>query len=101
MIGAAYISGESHQDTLMLNVERLDASNSDQIKVALREATADKTGDITLDMAKIKFVDSSGLGALVSLRKHLGESRQIRMINASESLIRIFHLTKLNRVFDI
>jgi anti-sigma B factor antagonist len=46
-------------------------------------------------------VDSSGLGAMVSVFKLIGEDGEIVICGPSEAAMRMFKLTRMNRVFRI
>ncbi len=48
---------------------QLDAFSEGQFRKAVGDATTDGPNNIILDLSKIDFVDSSGLGALVQLVK--------------------------------
>ena len=91
--------GEVH----ILNLtHRLDATCSMQFKDAvLAMADADKL-KILIDMADVDFVDSSGLGTLVtclhSVRKAGGV---IKITSLQENPKHLFEITRLDRVFDI
>ncbi len=55
-----------------------------------------------VDLSRVSFVDSSGLGALVRLYKRvrLGEG-DVRLAGVDSNVMQIFELTRLDRVFDI
>ena len=51
-------------------------------------------GDVTVDLAEVTFMDSSGLGALVAARKHTTESgHRFQVRNESELVGRTMKLT--------
>ena len=54
-----------------------------------------------VDLGKVSFVDSAGLGALVRLYKRvrLGEG-DVRLANVSPGVMQVLDLTRLSRVFD-
>ncbi len=60
------------------------------------------TRNIVLDMAKVSYVDSTGLGALVmcatSLRKNGGN---LKLLNLNRRNIELLVMTKLATVFEI
>jgi anti-sigma B factor antagonist len=60
------------------------------------------TRNIVLDMAKVSYVDSTGLGALVmcatSLRKNEGN---LKLLNLNRRNIELLVMTKLATVFEI
>jgi anti-sigma B factor antagonist len=55
-----------------------------------------------LDFAKTAYVDSSGLGALVSISKKVREvGGDLRLAGLNEDLRALFELTKLDTLFTI
>ncbi|GAA4598253.1 anti-sigma factor antagonist BldG [Actinoplanes octamycinicus] len=44
----------------------IDVLTVEQVRVALGEAVAGRPGRIVVDMADVAFIDSTGLGALIS-----------------------------------
>ena len=55
-----------------------------------------------IDFANTGYIDSSGLGVLVSLSKKIREqSGELRLANLNEDLRTLFELTKLDTLFNI
>lgn len=82
--------------------ERLDAHNADELKQELgRLFEAGKTG-VVVDLKEVRFIDSSGLGALVSGFKNASSRQADLKLSGMQSQVRsMFELTRLHRVFDI
>ena len=82
-------------------VQNLDASN---VK-AFRDAIQAVTGSckvVVLDMSALNFVDSSGLGALLScLRAMNGKSGQLRLFGMTKPVKALFELVRMHRIFPI
>ena len=81
--------------------DNLDASNvrdfRESVQVVLKSHTK-----VVLDMSKIKFVDSSGLGALIScLRDTNSRKGDFRLGSLSRSVLALFELMRMHRVFSI
>ncbi|MFT6696321.1 MAG: anti-sigma B factor antagonist, partial [Paracoccaceae bacterium] len=55
---------------------RLDAVIAVQFKDRFRELADDQAQHFVLDMSLVKFMDSSGLGAVVAVYKSLGRERK-------------------------
>ena len=57
---------------------------------------------VKLDLAGVAMIDAGGLGALLEIREH-AESRAIRfeLMNVNKQIARVFHITRLDTVFDI
>ena len=80
---------------------RLDAKDADDFKKMMSDYMAEGRRDFVLDMSTVDFVDSSGLGALVSVLKSLGENGRLAVCGVREPVERMFKLTRMNKVFNI
>jgi anti-sigma B factor antagonist len=90
-------------DILVIQVQddNLDASNVRAFRESMQTLIKDKTR-VVLDMSRLKFVDSSGLGALIScLRDTNGRKGDFRLSNLSRSVLALFELMRMHRVFSI
>lgn len=55
-----------------------------------------------LDVSKLKFIDSSGLGVLVSIHKRVKENKGKLIIKGLDGEVKnVFELTRLTKVFEI
>jgi anti-sigma B factor antagonist len=87
---------------LKLHEERLDAHNSQEFKDYLLRLLEGGAKTLVLDLSEVRFVDSSGLGALLSGHKNAGlrESRLV-LAGVQARVQSMFELTRLHRVFEI
>lgn len=92
-------SGDAHVLTPL--AERIDAACAIQFKDAFRAATGDGAFRVILDLGHVKFVDSSGLGAIVSSMKHLGSGRKMDLAALNPDVDKVFRLTRMDTVFRI
>ena len=62
-----------------------------------------KEGDkVVLDLGKVNFMDSSGLGAIVALGRSLSRGGgELRLANITPHVRTVFELTRLHRAFEI
>jgi anti-sigma B factor antagonist len=56
---------------------------------------------IILDLTAVLFIDSSGLGALVAVLKHLGEGGDLVLCGIKGGVASMFKLTRMDKVFRI
>jgi anti-sigma B factor antagonist len=56
---------------------------------------------IVLDLGAVQFLDSTGLGAIVSTLKRLDGDGVMVICNAGEMVMDVFRLTRMDRVFPI
>jgi len=96
---------EKHGEKIVLRVkeERLDAHNSGELKDLFLKVLEQEGGrDLVIDLDQVKFIDSSGLGALLSGYKNAGlRSRGFVLAGLQPRVRSMFELTRLHRVFDI
>lgn len=82
--------------------ERLDAHNSDELKAELNRLFEGGTKDLLIDLKEVRFIDSSGLGVLVSGFKNASARQGSLKLSGLQTQVKsMFELTRLHRVFDI
>ena len=87
---------------LYIREDRLDANNSEELKAELRRFFEGGTKDLVLDLKEVLFIDSSGLGVLVSGYKNASILHgSLKLSNLQSQVKSMFELTRLHRVFDI
>lgn len=83
-------------------VGEIDVYTSPQLKRELVDAVEAGCVDIIVDLQGVSFIDSSGLGVLVSgLRRVKEQDGTLRLICTRESILKIFRITGLDKVFPI
>lgn len=92
---------ESHKEneTELLRLSGvLDISTVDALK-----STADNINDVQeliIDFAKVKFIDSTGVGGIIHVIKQFQAShRKIKIINISSDVFEIFDILGLPEIF--
>jgi anti-sigma B factor antagonist len=87
---------------IIVREERLDAHNSDELKIEMNRLFESGAKNLLVDLKEVRFIDSSGLGALVSGYKN-ASTRQgsIKLCGLQSQVKSMFELTRLHRVFDI
>lgn len=87
---------------LFVREDRLDANNSEEFKLELRQAIESGAKNLIVDLKEVLFIDSSGLGALVSGYKNASAIHGSCKLSSLQSQVKsMFELTRLHRVFDI
>lgn len=81
--------------------DSLDASNTKQFKEDMAPVLAQHRR-ILLDLEDLQFVDSSGLGAMLScLRAVHDEGGHLALCGMSKPVRTLFELVRMYRIFDI
>jgi len=79
-----------------------NAYNIHNLRTELFSLVETGTTKLIIDLSKVRYIDSSGLGVLVSLLKKMKEiSGKIVLLNPTEEIMEILSLTSLARVFII
>ncbi|PKQ36778.1 MAG: anti-sigma B factor antagonist [Actinobacteria bacterium HGW-Actinobacteria-1] len=97
------ISTERDGSTCRIAVNgEVDVYTSPLLKSYLVDAVDDGCIDLVVDLENVGFIDSSGLGVLVSgLRRVKEQSGSMRIICTKEGILKIFRITGLDKVFPI
>ncbi len=80
---------------------RLDALHTLGFKEGMRKVISETQGPLRLDMRAVDFLDSSGLGAIVSVSRILGNERPLELAHLTPIVAKVFRLTKMDQVFTI
>jgi len=79
----------------------IDASNSRDFKSAISPLLSPKAR-LVFDLAQVDFVDSTGLGALIScLREAQSTQGEIKLCGLTKPVRALFELVRMHRVFKI
>jgi len=75
------------------------------IAVSFREAILERIEQgqkkIVLDLSNVGFLDSSGLGAVVAVLKHLGPQGSFYLCGVTPTVMAVLRLTRMDRVFKM
>ena len=87
---------------ILLIIGEIDLYNAPEIKDVIGKLIEEKIYNVIIDLEKVSYIDSSGIGALISslsnLKKYQGG---LKIINVYASVKKVFELTKLTSFFEI
>ena len=91
------------EEVMVLDIDgEIDAGNAPDLKKALHETIDGGQKHILINMGKITYIDSLGIGTFISTLSKAGKQEvSLKICNLSEFLDRIFELTRLKKVFDV
>lgn len=94
---------ERTDDTCVVSLSgEVDVYTSPALKERLIESVDSGCSNILVDMSNVAFIDSSGLGVLVSgLRRVKERGGNMRLVCTKDSILKIFRITGLDKVFPI
>ena len=82
--------------------ERLDAHNAGDLKVEMQRLYTEGNKNLIIDLKDVRFIDSSGLGALVSgFKNAISQQGSLKLASLQPQVKSMFELTRLHRVFEI
>lgn len=81
--------------------KRIDAATATEFKEKMSNWIGAGNKRIVLNLTEVDFIDSSGLGAIVSSLKKIGTEGDLVICAVKETVMSLFRLTRMNRVFDI
>lgn len=80
----------------------LDALTVRDLVPVLDSLVAEKPRQVRVDLEGLTLIDSSGVGAIVSLFKRVkADGGQVRVINAREQPLAVLKLLKLDKVLGV
>jgi anti-sigma B factor antagonist len=81
---------------------RMDAQVSGLLKERIQELLDKGSAKLVLDLEGLEFLDSSGLGALVSCLRRVREKKgEIKLAGLRPEVRSIFDITRVSRLFHI
>jgi anti-sigma B factor antagonist len=97
------INKRTKGDVVVLDIAgEIDLYNAPEIKDIINKLIEDQKYNVIINLEKVSYIDSSGIGALISslsnLKKYQGG---LKIINVYASVRKVFELTKLTSFFEI
>ncbi len=97
------ISSRSSGEVVILDISgEIDLYNAPEIKDIITRLIEQKRYSVIINLKDVTYIDSSGIGALISslsnLKKYQGG---LKIINVFASVKKVFELTKLTSFFEI
>ena len=97
------ISQREADKVVILDIQgEIDLYNAPEIKDTIQKLIEQQKYNIIINLEKVSYIDSSGIGALISslsnLKKYQGS---LKIINVYASVKKVFELTKLTSFFEI
>ncbi len=80
----------------------LDSTQAEEVRTQVDSALSTGAKTLLMDLKDITFIDSSGLGVLVSvLKKVRSQSCEMVVCSINPQVKMLFELTSMDRVFEI
>ncbi len=93
---------DSEAETVLRIEGSLDALSTVDLRPVMDQLFTDKRRQVTLDLSALRLIDSSGVGAIVSLYKRLRQDGgTLKLQGLRDQPMAIFKLLRLDRVFSL
>jgi len=95
-----YTRTDDGDDTTLTIDGTLDAVTAPELRPVLDALVAENRKKIVVDLASLRLIDSSGVGAIVSLFKRVrAYGGEVKITGLKDQPLAIFKLLKLDSVF--
>lgn len=79
----------------------IDAGNTAEFRAALAPLI-DQHERIVIDLSAVEFIDSAGIGTLISCLRACGERQgQLRLCGLNRPVQALFELMRMHRIFEV
>lgn len=83
-------------------IGEVDIYTSPEFKNKVMELIEKKSVNIVINGEELEYIDSTGLGILMSIYKKSQEKNlKVKITNLKSNIYKLFDITGLNKVFDI
>lgn len=80
----------------------VDVATAPQLRQALVDADAEGAANVVVDLAKVEFIDSTGLGVLVGgLKRVRLRGGAFLLTSVAPNIQKLFDITALSKIFDM
>lgn len=79
----------------------LEAANTAEFKAAFDSNCPATLDEVTVDLSAVEMIDSSGIGALLSVHKRLTDGKQVKLLNVQATVLSVIELLRLHQVFNM
>jgi anti-sigma B factor antagonist len=87
---------------LLKTMGEIELQNVEEVSEALWQAIMESDLSLIIDLTDIKYVDSSGIGVLVTAHKRMKEKKgNFALLGVPEDLMKVLRLSDLDRYFTI
>ncbi len=84
-----------------INQEKVDSAVSPELKSEFMNLAQDGVKSLIVDMANVKYVDSSGLSALLVGNRSFSESGVFVLYNVTDHVMKLISISQLDKVMTI
>ncbi|MGI6108617.1 MAG: STAS domain-containing protein [Eubacteriaceae bacterium] len=83
-------------------VGEVDVATASPFRDALEQAVDSGAKEIFLDISDMEYIDSTGIGILIDMKKNIMEpDQEFVLIHPKRSIAKLFQLTGVDQIFRI
>jgi anti-sigma B factor antagonist len=100
----AELKVEKTDEALIFHAEgEIEIETSSNFKSFIREQLqSEKFDTVIVDLEKVTYIDSSGLGAIIAIAKDCRiNASKLKLINVPDIVFHVLKLTRLDMIIDI
>ena len=95
-------TGDDNRILVRIDMASVDSAACDELAAAVRGELARRPRDVVIDCARIKFLPSLAIGALIALRREVCQtSHELTLIGLSDHIRKALLLSHLDKVFPM
>lgn len=95
------VTVDKDNNEVILNGE-VDIATSGQFEEAIMELVEANVPKIRLNMSDMEYIDSTGIGILMAIRKNsIGDDQEIILVKPKRSIVKLMQLTGVDQIFNI
>jgi anti-sigma B factor antagonist len=94
------IDGSGDEQTTLIVSGEIDALSAPRLRERIEDLLSQGARLLIVDLDGVDFMDSSGLGVLVSVNKKVAaQDRELKLVCHRRQLLTVFEITGLDQVF--
>jgi anti-sigma B factor antagonist len=95
------VTDKSDARVILVDAERIDAAAALDFREGAAELAARAPSRVILDISRVRFIDSSGLGAIIGLMKLLSPDRRLELCEPMPSVRKVLRLTRIDEILKV
>ena len=93
---------EKNDHLLVKLIGDLDVYSKENFSKFCDESLKDKNENLIIDLEKLDYIDSTGLGMFINIYKDQKEKeKSVKVINAKENIKKLFKITDISDLFEM
>jgi anti-anti-sigma factor len=88
--------------TVVQPAEDLVGAGVGELRTALRDIAGASSGDLVLDLQKVRMIDSSGIGLLVAAHNSMRrQGASLSVVHASADILHLMRSMRIHQHFEV